>query len=384
MSLRNRRAVRWPSHRLGRVASLGQDGRHGRLSLRAGSTPRPSDLEGVVLRNFTDSGVRPPARPPAHGPSGSSAPTPDRLRLGDVQRCRRRRSTLGRRHGRRGGLVPGRERRTARHVGPADGPGVRAIGDGHRLSIGFRTGLVDAGGDASIDVPSPFATIGQTDAAPFDAAVFRRELHRSVAVRTPTTSSMRSATSSARLSSRSSWAPPGQLATRRHVGRTISLIRRLQLGNCGSPTETDAGWLALTHGVGPMRTYSIGAIMLDLGPDPDPRPPPRAFAQPGARRAERLRAERRLLLRRARPRRHPRRALPHRRRRHRCRYDAAARTRQRPQRPERLTSQATSTREIHMPDKSPQKPAGKKTGRSLKETREAKREKKAQRPALGC
>ncbi len=38
----------------------------------------------------------------------------------------------------------------------------------------------------------------------------------------------------------------------------------LQLGNCGSPIETDVGWLALTHGVGPMRTYSIGAVLLDL------------------------------------------------------------------------------------------------------------------------
>lgn len=38
----------------------------------------------------------------------------------------------------------------------------------------------------------------------------------------------------------------------------------IQLGNCGSPIETDAGWLVLTHGVGPMRTYSIGALLLDL------------------------------------------------------------------------------------------------------------------------
>ncbi len=38
----------------------------------------------------------------------------------------------------------------------------------------------------------------------------------------------------------------------------------LQLGNCGPPIETDAGWLVLTHGVGPMRTYSIGAILLDI------------------------------------------------------------------------------------------------------------------------
>jgi predicted GH43/DUF377 family glycosyl hydrolase len=38
----------------------------------------------------------------------------------------------------------------------------------------------------------------------------------------------------------------------------------VQLGNCGSPMETDMGWLVLTHGVGPMRTYNIGAILLDL------------------------------------------------------------------------------------------------------------------------
>lgn len=37
-----------------------------------------------------------------------------------------------------------------------------------------------------------------------------------------------------------------------------------QLGNCGSPIETPDGWVVLTHGVGPMRTYSIGAILLDL------------------------------------------------------------------------------------------------------------------------
>jgi predicted GH43/DUF377 family glycosyl hydrolase len=38
----------------------------------------------------------------------------------------------------------------------------------------------------------------------------------------------------------------------------------VQLGNCGSPIETERGWLVLTHGVGPMRTYSIGALLLDL------------------------------------------------------------------------------------------------------------------------
>ena len=37
----------------------------------------------------------------------------------------------------------------------------------------------------------------------------------------------------------------------------------VQLGNCGSPIELDEGWLMLTHGVGAMRQYSIGAILLD-------------------------------------------------------------------------------------------------------------------------
>lgn len=37
----------------------------------------------------------------------------------------------------------------------------------------------------------------------------------------------------------------------------------VQLGNCGSPIETDAGWLVLSHGVGPMRKYCISAFLLD-------------------------------------------------------------------------------------------------------------------------
>ena len=38
----------------------------------------------------------------------------------------------------------------------------------------------------------------------------------------------------------------------------------IKLGNCGSPIETEAGWLVLTHGVGAMRKYCLGAILLDL------------------------------------------------------------------------------------------------------------------------
>lgn len=37
----------------------------------------------------------------------------------------------------------------------------------------------------------------------------------------------------------------------------------VQMGNCGSPIETDEGWLVLSHGVGPMRKYCIGAFLLD-------------------------------------------------------------------------------------------------------------------------
>ena len=37
----------------------------------------------------------------------------------------------------------------------------------------------------------------------------------------------------------------------------------VQIGNCGSPLETEAGWLVITHGVGPMRKYCLGAALLD-------------------------------------------------------------------------------------------------------------------------
>lgn len=38
----------------------------------------------------------------------------------------------------------------------------------------------------------------------------------------------------------------------------------VQTGNCGSPIETEAGWLVITHGVGAMRRYVLGAVLLDL------------------------------------------------------------------------------------------------------------------------
>jgi predicted GH43/DUF377 family glycosyl hydrolase len=38
----------------------------------------------------------------------------------------------------------------------------------------------------------------------------------------------------------------------------------VQIGNCGSPIETEAGWLVITHGVGPMREYVLGASLFEL------------------------------------------------------------------------------------------------------------------------
>jgi len=37
----------------------------------------------------------------------------------------------------------------------------------------------------------------------------------------------------------------------------------VQIGNCGAPIELNQGWLLFTHGVGPVRRYSIGAVLLD-------------------------------------------------------------------------------------------------------------------------
>ena len=280
---------------------------------------------------------------------------------------------------------------------------VRGIGEGHRSSIGFRTGVVDAEGQATIDEPARYAATGSVSGAPLDAAVFRGELgrlgnageaanyvfnalgerftrsdlderldnlrahlstrgHGELTVAQIRTIADRFYTvefpSDAMLSERVLWpsmeaeqagaedarfvrfvdddgsvtyyatytAYSGsqisqQLLTtkdfrsftsgplvgkaaankglalfpRRIHGRYAAMSRSdretntvafadhlavwtsaspcqqptesweaLQLGNCGPPIETDAGWLVLTHGVGPMRTYSIGAILLHL------------------------------------------------------------------------------------------------------------------------
>lgn len=54
------------------------------------------------------------------------------------------------------------------------------------------------------------------------------------------------------------WSEPQILRRPRYAWESV------KIGNCGSPVETEAGWLVITHGVGPMRKYSIGALLLDL------------------------------------------------------------------------------------------------------------------------
>jgi predicted GH43/DUF377 family glycosyl hydrolase len=48
------------------------------------------------------------------------------------------------------------------------------------------------------------------------------------------------------------------------IMRPAEVWESVKIGNCGSPIETEAGWLVITHGVGPMRKYCIGAALLDL------------------------------------------------------------------------------------------------------------------------
>jgi len=50
----------------------------------------------------------------------------------------------------------------------------------------------------------------------------------------------------------------------RLIMRPAEIWESVKIGNCGSPIETEAGWLVITHGVGPMRKYCIGAALLDL------------------------------------------------------------------------------------------------------------------------
>ena len=54
------------------------------------------------------------------------------------------------------------------------------------------------------------------------------------------------------------WGDPTMVQTPKYPWEFV------QIGNCGSPMETDKGWLIITHGVGPLRTYCLGASLFDL------------------------------------------------------------------------------------------------------------------------
>jgi predicted GH43/DUF377 family glycosyl hydrolase len=57
---------------------------------------------------------------------------------------------------------------------------------------------------------------------------------------------------------------PHEWSDPRLLLRPAEIWESVKIGNCGSPIETEAGWLVITHGVGPMRKYCIGAALLDL------------------------------------------------------------------------------------------------------------------------
>lgn len=54
------------------------------------------------------------------------------------------------------------------------------------------------------------------------------------------------------------WQNASRIAAPQHPWELV------QIGNAGSPLETEHGWLVITHGVGPMRAYCLGAMLLDL------------------------------------------------------------------------------------------------------------------------
>lgn len=227
---------------------------------------------------------------------------------------------------------------------------LRAIGEGHISSIEFRTGVVDAGGEVSLDDPGPYLVPGRPGPPLSEANVFGPKLDLfSYATDFPAASLIGErvllpigqsesngmedarfvrftdddggvtyyATYTAfdgvhvapqllqtddfrhfRVTQLTGAAAKNKglaLFPRRIGGRYFALSRwdrecnslavsddcrswtaastiqspelpweLLQLGNCGSPIETPEGWLVLTHGVGPMRVYSIGAVLLDL------------------------------------------------------------------------------------------------------------------------
>jgi predicted GH43/DUF377 family glycosyl hydrolase len=214
---------------------------------------------------------------------------------------------------------------------------LRAIGEGHRSSLEFRSGTVDADAVVELDPASHFATTATvTAAATGYRADFDPRIELSERVLVPSSPTESHGLEDARFVKFVDDDGPRYLATytafdghtirprllettdftsfrssaltgsaarnkgmalfpRRVNGRFMALGRHdnvnnyvlatddlhewaevrllqepqrpwelMQLGNCGSPLETESGWLVITHGVGPFRTYRLGALLLDL------------------------------------------------------------------------------------------------------------------------
>ena len=217
---------------------------------------------------------------------------------------------------------------------------LRAVGEGHISSLTFRSGVISAEGNVSIDPPARLASIPLllTPLAPSaDRAelIFRREVELSERVIFPVLASQSNGIEDARfvefkdadlstyyatytaytgrgirselletrdfvnfrmspLSGSATYNKGMALFPRKIAGKFVMIGRQdnenlyliqsddlytwnggqiilkpqfpwefVQIGNCGSPIELDEGWLLLTHGVGPVRRYSIGAVLLD-------------------------------------------------------------------------------------------------------------------------
>lgn len=217
---------------------------------------------------------------------------------------------------------------------------LRAVGEGHISSLTFRSGVISADGNVTVDPPARLATVPQTrtplapDAESVEL-IFRAEEDLSERVIFPVLSSQSNGIEDARFvefeeaGERTYYATytaytgrsirselletrdfvtfrmshlngsathnKGMALFPRKIGGQFAMIGRqdneniylihsddlytwnggklilkpqfpwefVQIGNCGSPIELDEGWLLLTHGVGPVRRYSIGAVLLD-------------------------------------------------------------------------------------------------------------------------
>src|SRR5437660_1573349 len=156
---------------------------------------------------------------------------------------------------------------------------LRAVGEGHRSSVEFRTGVVGPARTVTLDAPSPVLVVGTRRPVTYERDLFlalladlgsdvetvdrvigglpalfpRKVGGRYLALSRWDRENVSLGTSvDGRV-----WHRAGTLCPPREGWQLV------QVGNCGSPIETEAGWLVLTHGVGPMRTYRIGAVLLD-------------------------------------------------------------------------------------------------------------------------